>query len=686
MAEGPGQLIARQYRLVEEIGRGGFGVVWRARDEHLHRDVAAKELFLPPHLDDEQRQEQRERSLREARSAARLTHRGVVTVYAVIEHDDRPWIIMELIDGRSLASLVRSNGPQPPRRVAEIGLEVLRALQAAHMAGVVHRDVKPGNILISDHRVVLTDFGIAMIEGDANLTQSGFIMGAPAYTAPERARGEAAVAASDLWSLGASLYYAVEGRRPFAGANAQAVFHSILTNDPAPLRRAGPLTPLIHGLLRKDPAERLTAEAATELLGDAILGDLPWEDEVDTPPGGQVRADRREPATADVRTALSSAATDGPAGATPPTPTRGRFPAARSDRRRRAAALTAVPVLAAAIAVGVVGSVALRADDHPRQPPQTSAAQQQRSSTAARSTAAGAIAADTTARFTDAVNSVAFSPDGATLAVGGEGRALALWDVRGRRWLQTLSGPMYNVFATAFSPDGAILATGGYDGDVQLWDTARRTRIATLSGGANSVSTIAFSPDGKTLASASDDAVRLWSVPRRALTRTLPTRRESVFITAFSPTGRTLATAGTQALRLWDAASGRSVATVTRLSSVLNGVAFSPDGKFIATAGYNGRVELWNVAARRRLATVATYDKSAVAVAFAAKGNLLASAEGNEVLVWDTATRRRVATITEHTGTVKAVSFSPDGRVLATGGEDKTVRLWDVGGLSRRPN
>jgi serine/threonine protein kinase/Tol biopolymer transport system component len=681
MAEGPGQLIARQYRLVEEIGRGGFGVVWRARDEHLHRDVAAKELFLPPHLDDEQRQEQRERSLREARSAARLTHRGVVTVYAVIEHDDRPWIIMELIDGRSLASLVRSSGPQSPRRVAEIGLEVLRALQAAHLSGVVHRDVKPGNILISDHRVVLTDFGIAMIEGDTNLTQSGFIMGAPAYTAPERARGELAVAASDLWSLGASLYYAVEGRRPFAGANAQAVFHSILTNDPAPLRRAGPLTPLIHGLLCKDLAERLTAEAATELLGDVILSDLPWEDEVDTPPAGQVRTDGREPATADVRTALSSAASDGPASATPPTPTPGTFPVEREARRRRAAALTAVPVLATAIAVGVLGSTALRSEEHPRQQPQTSAAQQHRSSIAA-----GSTAADTTARFTDAVNSVAFSPDGTTLAVGGEGRALALWDVRGRRWLQTLNGPMYNVFTTAFSPDGSLLATGGYDGEVQLWDTTRRTRIATLSSDANSVSTIAFSPDGKTLASASDDAVRLWSVPRRALTRTLPTGQESVFITAFSPTGRTLATAGTQALRLWDAATGRRAATVTRLRSVLYSVAFSPDGKSIATAGYNGRVALWDVAGRRRLATVATNDKSANAVAFAAKGNLLASAEGNEVLVWDTATRRRVATITQHTGTVKALSFSPDGRVLATGGEDKTVRLWDVGRLSRPPN
>src|SRR5918992_1265241 len=258
MGAGPDRLIAGQYRLIEEIGRGGFGVVWRARDEHLHRDVAAKALFVPSYLSPDQRSEQRERSLREARSAARLTHPATVTVYAVIEHDGAPWIIMELIDGSSLSSIVKREGPLPPRRVAEIGLNVLQALRAAHAAGVIHRDVKPANILIGahDNRVVLSDFGIARIEGDPNITQSGFIMGAPAYTSPERARGESAIAASDLWSLGASLYYAVEGHRPFPGANAQAVFHAILTADPIPMRRSGPLTQVINGLLRKDPAER----------------------------------------------------------------------------------------------------------------------------------------------------------------------------------------------------------------------------------------------------------------------------------------------------------------------------------------------------------------------------------------------------------------------------------------------
>jgi roadblock/LC7 domain-containing protein len=655
MGAGPGQLIAGQYRLVREIGRGGFGVVWRARDEHLHRDVAAKELFLPSYLSADQRQEQHERSLREARSAARLTHRGAVTVYAVIEHDDSPWIIMELIDGRSMSHMVKVEGALPPRRVAEIGLEVLRALDAAHKAGVIHRDVKPANILISDLRVVLTDFGIAMIEGDPNLTQSGFIMGAPAYTAPERARGEPAVAASDLWSLGASMYYAVEGHRPFPGANAQAVFHAIMTEDPIPLRRAGRLTPVINGLLRKDPAERLTVAAATDLLGDAILGDVPWEDKTDAVPGAPP-ASRRLGQSGHVRHAETEPSVRAPK------------PAGRRPWRL---AVVAVPA-AAAVAFGLL-AMALHANQRPPREQQHAVAPPPQQSTSM----------PTTARFRDAINAVAFSKDGKLLAVGGENRTLTLWDVVRNRSVGALTGPMYNVFAAAFSPDGKILATGGYDGRVLLWDAARRTRVATLSANANSIGTLAFSPDGRTLASASDDAVRLWSVADRRLIRTLPARQESLFTVAFSPKGQTLATAGTKNLRLWNLAAPGAATAVMRLNSIVHAMAFSPNGKMIATAGYNGHVVLWDIAARRRLATLGKYDKTANAIAFSPKGDLLASADGRKVIVWNTATRRPVATLTDHTDTVNAVAFSPDGHMLASAGDDATVRLWDLRSLGQ---
>jgi serine/threonine protein kinase len=185
-------LIAGQYLLTEQVGRGGFAVVWRARDQRLHRDVAAKQLFLPPYFTSEQLREHRARTLREARSAARLSHPGVVTVYDAVEHDGVPWIIMEFVQGRTLGQIVRTEGPLTPSRAAGLGLRLLDALRAAHAAGVLHRDVKPGNVIVGDDRVGLGDFGIARIEGDDELTQSGILMGAPSYAAPERARGEPA--------------------------------------------------------------------------------------------------------------------------------------------------------------------------------------------------------------------------------------------------------------------------------------------------------------------------------------------------------------------------------------------------------------------------------------------------------------------------------------------------------------
>jgi serine/threonine protein kinase len=663
----PGRLIAGQYRLVEEIGRGGFGVVWRARDEHLHRDVAAKELFVPSYLSEEQRNEQRERSLREARSAARLAHPGAVTVYAVIEHDNTPWIIMELIEGRSLATIVKTEGPLPPRRVAEIGLEVLRALRAAHAAGVIHRDVKPANILISDRRVVLTDFGIARIEGDPNITQSGFIMGAPAYTAPERARGESAIAASDLWSLGASLYYAVEGHRPFPGANAQAVFHAIMTADPIPLRKAGPLAQVINGLLRKDAAERLSAAVAAELLGDAVLGDLPWLDET-----GAVDADSDLLGKSGKSGKSSHARHVRHADTEPSVRAHGTSPLnRRQPGRGRMVAMFAVPALAAVIALSILGTALRQDEETPQRQRQASAPEAQRPTAQ-------------TVHFEDAINAVAYNRDGGTLAVGGEDRTLELWNVAANRPLATLPGPKYNVFAAAFSPDGKILATGGYDGEVLLWNTVRRTRVATLRPPAehpNSISTVAFSPDGTTLASASDDAVRLWSVRDRRLIRTLPTQGESVFTLAFSPVGRTLATAGTQAIRLWRDSGRGPGSRVAELASTVRAMAFSPNGKTIATAGYNGRVELWDIAGRRRSATLGRYDKTANAIAFNPSGTLVACADGRTIAVWNATTRRQVAALAEHTGTVNAIAFSPNGRGLASAGEDATVRMWDLRSL-----
>ncbi|WP_156325990.1 serine/threonine protein kinase [Nonomuraea sp. SBT364] len=269
-SQSQGRLIGRRYRLMSPVGRGGMGMVWHAHDVLLARDVAVKELILPFGLDHAGKQVAHRRMLREARSAARLTHPGIVTVHDVVEEDGRPWIVMELVRAWSLEQAVRQSGPLPVIQATEIGIRVLDALRHAHSAGILHRDIKPGNVLLTSDRVVLTDFGIAAIEGDVTITQTGLLMGSPAYIPPERLSGQPLTQAADLWSFGATLYAAVEGRPPYEGPDAIAVLGTVLTQEPNPPQRAGALRPVIDGLLRKNPAERLTSDQVVEQLEQVL--------------------------------------------------------------------------------------------------------------------------------------------------------------------------------------------------------------------------------------------------------------------------------------------------------------------------------------------------------------------------------------------------------------------------------
>jgi eukaryotic-like serine/threonine-protein kinase len=263
----PGDLIAGRYRLRGIIGRGGMGVVWVAVDELLNRDVAIKETVRPPEFDDAEWNALRERSISEARTAARLTHENIVGVYDILEQDGRPWLVMQLVPFQSLDDAIQRSGPLSPSHAAQVGLSVLAAIQAAHSAGVLHRDVKPANILLGpDNRVFLADFGLAVTDDSPHVTRTGLIIGSPAYMSPERARGEPASRAADLWSLGATLYAAVEGRDPFKRNGSAAVLAAVLTDDPDMPSRAGPLWPVISGLLDKDPQRRMTADQAYWML------------------------------------------------------------------------------------------------------------------------------------------------------------------------------------------------------------------------------------------------------------------------------------------------------------------------------------------------------------------------------------------------------------------------------------
>lgn len=345
-------VIAGRYRLLDVLGQGGMGTVWRARDELLGRDVAVKEVRAPAGLAGDDERRLYARLEREAWAAARISHRNVVTVYDVVTEDGRPWIVMELIRGLTLSDVLDAEGPMPPRRAAGIGAEVLAALRAAHEAGVLHRDVKPGNVLLAnDGRVVLTDFGIAAVEGTSNLTMTGELVGSPEFLAPERALGRTPGPASDLWSLGVLLYAAVEGNSPFRQETPLSTLRAVVDEELPPPHRAGALTSVIEGLLRKDPQARIQPDEAERELRLVAAGGAPRHE----PP-------RSAPLPSTPHGAGGPAEPSGP---TPPMPLPYATPPGPSDdaprdRPNRAGTVLAVGVVLLLLAVGALTYALLR--------------------------------------------------------------------------------------------------------------------------------------------------------------------------------------------------------------------------------------------------------------------------------------------------------------------------------------
>jgi eukaryotic-like serine/threonine-protein kinase len=269
-----GDLVAGRYRLGRRIGAGAMGIVWQAHDERLHRTVAIKQMLLQPGLTEAQAEESRRRCMREGRIAARLAHPNAITVYDVAEHDGDPWLIMEYLPSKSLATVLSERGTLPPSEAAGIGAQVASALVAAHAAGIVHRDIKPANVLLADDGTVkITDFGISRATGDVTVTATGMLAGTPAYLAPEVAKGENPTPAADVFSLGSTLYTAVEGHSPFGlSENTLALLYAVAAGKITPPRQAGPLTALLMQLLRVEPSERPSLTTARDSLAAVAEG------------------------------------------------------------------------------------------------------------------------------------------------------------------------------------------------------------------------------------------------------------------------------------------------------------------------------------------------------------------------------------------------------------------------------
>jgi eukaryotic-like serine/threonine-protein kinase len=367
-------MVADRYVLRAPLGRGGMGMVWRAHDRLLGRVVAVKEVRLPPMLPQAERRVLQARVMREARAAARLNHPGAVTLYDVVQDQGQTFLVMELVEAPTLADLIEEGGPLAPARVADIGGQLAAVLAAAHRTGIVHRDVKPGNVMVpEDTGVKLADFGVAFLLGDARLTATGLVLGSPSYMAPEQASGEPSGPPADVWGLGATMYAAVEGVPPFDKGALVPTLAAVVTEQPRPMRRAGPLAPVIGALLTKDPDARpsaATLRARLDGLVEAAAPVPPTETLPTQGPGGTVPPPVPSPS------APEPAASGGlpPAGRQEPFPEDALLDRPRGGRRGRLIGVLGVlVVLAVVLAVWLAGGTGADPDQDRAAPATTRA-------------------------------------------------------------------------------------------------------------------------------------------------------------------------------------------------------------------------------------------------------------------------------------------------------------------------
>jgi WD40 repeat protein len=617
------------------IGRGGMGFVFEAHDRYLHREVAIK--VLDPQLANDDVAKQR--FCREARAAASISHDHVVPVYQVEKMADGrlPFLVMQLIQGETLEKKISREGKLPLVDILRIGLQTSAALAAAHSQGVIHRDLKPGNILIdeSSNRVKLTDFGLARCIEDLSLTRTGFVAGTPLYMSPEQALGTALDERSDLFSLGAVLYEMSTGRPPFRGATPLAVLKQITDRPASPARTLNPdlpawLNDLIQQLLAKRPDQRpISAAYVAEELGKRLSAFEPVSPV-------QIPAVHTSGACETVM---------------------------RQHRRSRWLAAIGGAVLGAAVMMGL--AIAFQKGG-----PATKAGPKRD---------VGAPAVATLEGNAGPIWSVEFTPDGTKLLTAVDNGTVKIWDVRKRKPDSTLNVHDGATWAASVSADGTLLATGHDDGSVHIVDMKSGETVRSFKA-EGPVRTLKFAPQGTALAVGTRSGhLSLWDATSGEKTTSFVGHKGTITHVTFSHDGSTLGSAGGDSTaRIWNVSTGRETTQLTGHTGGVYAISFSADDALVATGGWGGSVRIWDSASGKPLGKLDGHTSDVWAVDFAPTGHVLASVgEDRDIRLWDARELKELPILEGHTGTIYAMAFSKDG-LLATAGRDGTARLWNV--------
>lgn len=614
------------FDVMRVLGRGGMGIVLEAFDSRLQRNVALK--VLDPELAGDE--VSRQRFCREARAAASITHENVVAVYQVERsgEDGLPYLVMQLIAGESLEQRLTREKKLPIKEIVRIAMQAAHGLEAAYAQGLIHRDIKPGNILLeSTHdRVKLTDFGLARGAEDVKLTNTGFVSGTPLYMAPEQAMGEEPDHRSDLFSLGAVLYEMCAGQPPFTGNSALAILKQIADKKHRPLRELNPDVPewlaeTIDMLLAKKPAERM--QSATHL---AELLDFHW--------------------------ALMKTTSED-------VPTVCAIEARKEAIRNR---WIAAGIGAGFLALGLFGGLFLA----------------NREGTAPIVASTAEPIAVLTAN-SGTVWSVGFDRDSTTVAMGVEDGTVRLWDMATKNVKSTFNAHRGIVWSTRYCETGELLATSGDDGFIKLWKSSQAEPFRAFKH-PNAVRGMTFAHNSKTLyAGDRDGSIRAWSLEsdKPLLEAQQP---GVVYSVVMSPDDETLATAGSDKIvRLWNAKTLTQKLPLEGHSGPVNGLSFNHNGRRLASVGWDKTIRIWDAGSGDLVKSWEGHDGDIWAVAFSPDGSRLATGgHDGKLKVWNAETGDLLGTYIGHKTAIHTIAFNQDGTLVASGGRDGAARVWKV--------